>query len=143
MCIRDRLYAIQHGVYKFHDEYWGNITPKATSMIRSLLTVDPTKRMTAQEALNCEWMNPGREEKSKKRSIQALIRNYERCSGKSTNGSTTNLLDMLANSNRSLRLDSFSDNKVGGSSSNLLGATLNNSSRRSRSTLVRPVRHQR
>jgi serine/threonine protein kinase len=128
------LHAIQHGLFKFHDDYWSNISSSAKSMIRSLLTVDPAQRMTAREALNCDWMNPGRDENTRKRSIQALIRNYERCSSKKSgsnskiNESTSSLLDVLTNSS---------------SSSHLRCESLTNSSRRNGSPFVRPVRSQR
>jgi serine/threonine protein kinase len=42
--------------YSLVDKYWHNITNEAKSLIRSLLTVDPTKRISAQAAMAHPWM---------------------------------------------------------------------------------------
>jgi serine/threonine protein kinase len=42
--------------FTFHHEYWDGISPDAKNLIRRLLTVDPDKRMTAEEALQHPWM---------------------------------------------------------------------------------------
>ena len=42
--------------YSLVDKYWHNITNEAKSLIRSLLTVDPPKRISAQAAMNHPWM---------------------------------------------------------------------------------------
>jgi serine/threonine protein kinase len=42
--------------YSFYDKYWHNITNEAKSLIRSLLTVDPLKRISAQAAMAHPWM---------------------------------------------------------------------------------------
>lgn len=42
--------------YSLVDKYWHNITDEAKSLIRSLLTVDPPKRISAQAAMNHPWM---------------------------------------------------------------------------------------
>lgn len=42
--------------YSLVDKYWHNITDEAKSLIRSLLTIDPTKRITAQAATAHPWM---------------------------------------------------------------------------------------
>ncbi|KAI8985294.1 kinase-like domain-containing protein [Pilobolus umbonatus] len=47
---------ITHARYDFHDRYWKNISEDAKSFIRSLLVLDPKKRMTATEALTHRWM---------------------------------------------------------------------------------------
>ena len=47
---------IKSANYKFHDEYWTDVSSSAKNMIKSLLIVDPKKRATAAEALACEWM---------------------------------------------------------------------------------------
>lgn len=50
------LYVIQNGIYKFHDDCWGEISSAAKRMIRCLLCLDPTDRMSAQEAQESDWM---------------------------------------------------------------------------------------
>jgi calcium/calmodulin-dependent protein kinase I len=47
---------IKKAEYTFEEEYWGNITNEAKDLIRGLLTVDPTKRLTADQALTHKWV---------------------------------------------------------------------------------------
>ena len=47
---------IKLGLYKFPDKYWANISQPAKDFIGRLLTVDPTRRMSAAEALQHGWM---------------------------------------------------------------------------------------
>jgi serine/threonine protein kinase len=47
---------IQKGSYEFHDEYWSRISMPAKDLIRSLLQVNPEKRISAERALQCGWM---------------------------------------------------------------------------------------
>lgn len=47
---------IRKGDYEFHDEYWGAISEEAKTLIGSLITVDPSQRLTAQEALQNSWI---------------------------------------------------------------------------------------
>eukprot|EP00934_Nitzschia_sp_Nitz4_P002244 Nitzschia sp. Nitz4//scaffold89_size161592//6593//10007//NITZ4_002359-RA/size161592-snap-gene-0.130-mRNA-1//1//CDS//3329559559//2244//frame0 len=47
---------IIRGDYEFHDKYWSDISESATDMISNMLQVDPNVRLTAEEALSCEWM---------------------------------------------------------------------------------------
>jgi calcium/calmodulin-dependent protein kinase I len=42
--------------YEFHDEYWSSISDDAKDLIRSLLTLDPRKRLTASQALEHKWI---------------------------------------------------------------------------------------
>eukprot|EP00903_Cladosiphon_okamuranus_P008290 g7977.t1 len=52
-----RLFAkIKKGVYSFHDEYWAEISPEAKDLIAKMLTVDPTKRLTAAQALEHPYL---------------------------------------------------------------------------------------
>jgi len=41
-----------NGKYKFHPEHWGEIGDGAKNLIRQLLHLDPTKRLTAEDALS-------------------------------------------------------------------------------------------
>jgi calcium/calmodulin-dependent protein kinase I len=53
---------IIRGEYEFHDKYWADISESAKDMIHNMLQVDPTVRLTAIEALSCEWMGLSPEE---------------------------------------------------------------------------------
>ncbi|KAI8909706.1 kinase-like domain-containing protein [Gorgonomyces haynaldii] len=46
------------GRYQFDQEYWSGISDDAKDFIRKLLIVDPTKRLTAREALRHKWIDP-------------------------------------------------------------------------------------
>lgn len=56
---RELFKKIKRGMYEFHPEYWGGISPQAKDMISRLLTVDPQKRITATEALSSSWILGG------------------------------------------------------------------------------------
>jgi serine/threonine protein kinase len=47
---------IRYGEYKFHKRYWSHVSKEAKSLITQMLTVDPEKRITAEEALNSDWI---------------------------------------------------------------------------------------
>jgi serine/threonine protein kinase len=47
---------IRRGEYEFHDQYWKSVSVEAKTLIGQLLTVDPTKRITAKEALQNSWI---------------------------------------------------------------------------------------
>jgi serine/threonine protein kinase len=47
---------IIRGDYEFHDKYWTDISESAKDMIAHMLEVDPEHRLTAEGALQCEWM---------------------------------------------------------------------------------------
>lgn len=47
---------IKAGSFEFHAEYWDPISKDAKDLIASLLTVDPDKRLTADEALKNPWL---------------------------------------------------------------------------------------
>ena len=53
---RDLFRKIRRGEYEFHDEYWGAVSQDAKSLISSLLTVDPKKRLGAEDALRNNWI---------------------------------------------------------------------------------------
>ena len=53
---------IIQGSYEFHDKYWADISESAKDMIHNMLQVDPQVRLTAIEALSCEWMGLSPEE---------------------------------------------------------------------------------
>ena len=47
---------IEKAAYNFWDPVWETVSGEARSMIQSLLEPDPTKRLTAEEALCHPWM---------------------------------------------------------------------------------------
>lgn len=47
---------IKAGEYEFHDEYWGPVSQDAKDLISSLLVVNPSKRLTADVALENTWI---------------------------------------------------------------------------------------
>jgi calcium/calmodulin-dependent protein kinase I len=48
---------IRYGEYKFHKRYWSHVSDDAKDLISRMLTVDPEKRITAEEALCSNWIN--------------------------------------------------------------------------------------
>lgn len=52
---RNLFKKILHADYEFHEEDWDHVSDEAKSLIRSLLTVDPTKRLSASAALKHPW----------------------------------------------------------------------------------------
>jgi len=52
----DVMRQIRYGDYKFHKRYWGHVSDDAKNLIRSMLTVDPEKRITAENALHDRWI---------------------------------------------------------------------------------------
>jgi serine/threonine protein kinase len=47
---------IIRGDYEFHDKYWSDISDPAKDMISAMLQVNPELRITAEDALHCDWM---------------------------------------------------------------------------------------
>eukprot|EP00741_Cyanophora_paradoxa_P012435 tig00020610_g12014.t1 len=47
---------VQSGTYDFPEEEWASISPAAVEVVRALLTVDPAKRMTAEQLLAHPWI---------------------------------------------------------------------------------------
>lgn len=53
------MQAILAADYSFTPlEYWRGVSQEARNFIKGCLTTDPTKRMTAHEALQHNWINP-------------------------------------------------------------------------------------
>jgi len=44
--------------FEFFDDDWGSVSHQAKDFISNLLTVDPTRRLTSQQALNHPWVKP-------------------------------------------------------------------------------------
>lgn len=47
---------IKSGVYSKDSKEWKQVSPKAKSLVSKLLTVNPLRRISAQEALEHPWM---------------------------------------------------------------------------------------
>jgi serine/threonine protein kinase len=54
--IEELANVIQRGEYEFHDKYWMYTSTNAKDMISSCLQVNPNLRITAEEALESDWM---------------------------------------------------------------------------------------
>ncbi|XP_065565645.1 calcium/calmodulin-dependent protein kinase type II alpha chain-like [Artemia franciscana] len=48
---------IKAGVYNYPSPEWDTITPEAKNLINKMLTLNPTKRITAEEALKHPWIS--------------------------------------------------------------------------------------
>jgi serine/threonine protein kinase len=70
---RDLFRKIRKGQYEFHEEYWGQVTSDAKQLISSLLTVSPSRRVNASQALNSKWVL----QDAKKLAAQDLGKNLE------------------------------------------------------------------
>jgi len=53
---KELFHKIKAGEYEFHNEYWDPVSKEAKDLISSLLTVNPNKRLTADEALQNPWI---------------------------------------------------------------------------------------
>lgn len=53
---RELYRKIRKGAFQFHTVYWGRISKDAKDLIRSLLVVDPAKRISAADALENSWI---------------------------------------------------------------------------------------
>lgn len=53
---RELFRKIRKGQYEFHEEYWGQVSDDAKNLIKALLTVDPDKRYTGDQALKNKWI---------------------------------------------------------------------------------------
>lgn len=54
---RDLFRKIRRGDFKFHDKFWRHISNDAEDFISKLLTVDPQARLSAEDALNHDWVH--------------------------------------------------------------------------------------
>jgi len=58
---RELFKKIMKGRYKFHDEYWSDISDDGKDLIKSLMNIDTETRLTAEQALSSKWMKTGDE----------------------------------------------------------------------------------
>eukprot|EP01006_Ploeotia_vitrea_P036076 TRINITY_DN65963_c5_g7_i1.p1 TRINITY_DN65963_c5_g7~~TRINITY_DN65963_c5_g7_i1.p1 ORF type:complete len:367 (+),score=5.44 TRINITY_DN65963_c5_g7_i1:173-1273(+) len=52
---------IKEGKYYFHEEYWKDVSPEATDLIRKMLCVNQAERWTAKQLLQHPWITMGEE----------------------------------------------------------------------------------
>lgn len=72
---------IRKGDYEFHDEYWGAISKEAKTLIGSLLTVKPSNRLSAWEALQNSWITED-EDKLAGRDLGANLSEFKKFNAK-------------------------------------------------------------
>lgn len=53
---RELFRKIRKAQFEFHPEYWGQVSQDAKDLISALLTADPSKRLSAKEALQNGWI---------------------------------------------------------------------------------------
>ncbi|KAJ3006513.1 hypothetical protein HKX48_009603 [Thoreauomyces humboldtii] len=83
------LNAIAHAEYRFDSPYWDNISESAKDFVRSLLTRDTSKRMTAHKAMSHLWLT--RHSARAKSASQASIEDDRRAPSISAGGSDATL----------------------------------------------------
>lgn len=54
---------IKRADFKFHKKRWSNVSDEAKDLIRNILVVDSSRRYTAEQALQHQWMHPALKEK--------------------------------------------------------------------------------
>mmetsp|Transcript_15645 Transcript_15645/g.29505 ORF Transcript_15645/g.29505 Transcript_15645/m.29505 type:complete len:662 (-) Transcript_15645:98-2083(-) len=60
--LKELFRMIRAADYSFHEKYWDSISTPAKKLITQMLTVDPSKRISAAEALKSEWMTASEDE---------------------------------------------------------------------------------
>jgi calcium/calmodulin-dependent protein kinase (CaM kinase) II/calcium/calmodulin-dependent protein kinase I len=62
---RELFRKIRKGQYEFHEEYWGQVSSDAKSLISALLTVSSADRINADKALETKWITAGDDQLAK------------------------------------------------------------------------------
>jgi serine/threonine protein kinase len=78
---RDLFRKIRKGEYEFHEEYWGTVSEEAKTLISSLLTVNASERMTAQQAMDNPWIQ-GDDSKLAKNDLGGNLQKLRNFNGK-------------------------------------------------------------
>ena len=69
----------QRGKVEFHDRYWKNVSNEAKDFVKACLTVDPKKRLTADQGMSHPWLTEHSEETQGVHDISAGLReNYRK-----------------------------------------------------------------
>jgi len=53
---KELLEQIEKGEFNFKDKEWANVSEKAKTFIKKMMTIDPNNRLSAEEALNDPWI---------------------------------------------------------------------------------------
>jgi serine/threonine protein kinase len=64
--------SIRHGVVKFNEDDWKDVSGNAKQLIQELLRVDPHKRATAESALDNQWFSNIKNDASSKRILESI-----------------------------------------------------------------------
>eukprot|EP01038_Epipyxis_sp_PR26KG_P008076 gene8076-10939_t len=64
---------IMRGSYEFHPDRWSHVSDEAKDLIRGLLTVNPLKRLTVDQAMNHSWVLKDANELAAKSLQQSLL----------------------------------------------------------------------
>lgn len=64
---------IVKGLYSFPKQYWKTVSPQAIDLVKKLLTVDPNKRITVDEALQHPWISEDKEVIEKANNLMAEV----------------------------------------------------------------------
>jgi serine/threonine protein kinase len=59
----------RNGMYEFHPHYWGGVSNEAKELVTKLLTINPSKRFSAQQALNHKYMMTMNEQALQQQSV--------------------------------------------------------------------------
>lgn len=104
---------IIRGEYEFHDKYWADISESAKDMISNMLQVDPEVRLTAIDALRCDWMGLSQEELAS-RDLGGAREQMERSAlpKRSDNDDAKRALQALVKTNKFLSLGSMAGGNV-------------------------------
>eukprot|EP00980_Cylindrotheca_fusiformis_P030852 scaffold25517_cov181-Cylindrotheca_fusiformis.AAC.1 len=105
---------IIRGDYEFHDKYWADISESAKDMIANMLEIDPEHRLTAEGALQCEWMGLDAEQLASKDLGGAKSQMNEQKSKLATdNGDAKKALQALIKTNKFLSLGGMGQSQDG------------------------------
>jgi len=69
----------KEGVIKYEKECWNNFNPEAQKLAEAMLSKDPTKRITAEEALTHPWFSASHSSFSRFLTTQEKINRYNGC----------------------------------------------------------------
>ena len=73
---------IRKGEYEFHEEYWGPVSEDAKNLISNLLCVKASRRLTAREALQSNWIAKATDESLEKNDMGANLIEMRKFNGK-------------------------------------------------------------
>jgi calcium/calmodulin-dependent protein kinase I len=69
---------IRKGQCEFHDEYWGQVSAEAKTMISKLLTVNPAQRYDAPGSMANEWMICADDKKLESKTLVASLEQFKK-----------------------------------------------------------------